>query len=154
MNKVVFCMTAACFTLFGAIGSKAADAEAGRKVFNKCAVCHSTESGVTRVGPSLYGVVGRKAGSLPNFNYSSAITAIVVGAGSVGLGWGNGKATAVLFAREGARVLYMDINADAVAETVAIITEEGGNLVCRLDRQWIHSPERAFCYGDNQSGSL
>ena len=73
MNKVVFCMSAACFTLFGAIVSKAADAEAGRKVFNKCAVCHSTESGVTKVGPSLYGLLGRKAGSLPNFNYSSAM---------------------------------------------------------------------------------
>jgi NAD(P)-dependent dehydrogenase (short-subunit alcohol dehydrogenase family) len=53
-------------------------------------------------------------------------TAIVVGAGSIGPGWGNGKATAVLFAREGAHVLCVDINADAVAETVAIITEEGG----------------------------
>ena len=73
MNKVVFCMSAACFTLFGANVSKAADAEAGKKVFNKCAVCHSTESGVIKVGPSLYGLVGRKAGSLPNFNYSSAM---------------------------------------------------------------------------------
>jgi cytochrome c len=73
MVKAVLCMTAACFTLFGAVGSNAADAEAGKKVFYKCAVCHSAESGVTRVGPSLYGVVGRKAGSLPNFNYSSAM---------------------------------------------------------------------------------
>ena len=38
-------------------------------------------------------------------------TALVVGAGSVGPGWGNGKAAAVLFAREGARVLCVDINA-------------------------------------------
>ncbi len=37
-------------------------------------------------------------------------TAIVVGAGSIGPGWGNGKATAVSFAREGARVLCVDIN--------------------------------------------
>src|SRR5262245_422596 len=53
-------------------------------------------------------------------------TAIVVGAGSIGPGWGNGKASAVLFAREGARVLCVDINADAVAETVRIIHREGG----------------------------
>lgn len=53
-------------------------------------------------------------------------TAIVVGAGSVGPGWGNGKAAAVLFAREGARVLCADINEAAAQETAAIIAEEGG----------------------------
>ena len=52
--------------------------------------------------------------------------AIVVGAGSVGPGWGNGKAAAVLFAREGAKVLAVDIDADAAAETAAIVAEEGG----------------------------
>ena len=53
-------------------------------------------------------------------------TAIVVGAGSIGPGWGNGKATAVAFAREGAQVLCVDRNAAAAAETVEIITGEGG----------------------------
>ena len=43
--------------------------------------------------------------------------ALVTGAGSSGPGWGNGKATAVLFAREGARVCVIDINRDAVDET-------------------------------------
>ena len=52
--------------------------------------------------------------------------AIVTGAGSSGPGWGNGKATAVLFAREGARVFAIDINADAAAETARIIADEGG----------------------------
>jgi NAD(P)-dependent dehydrogenase (short-subunit alcohol dehydrogenase family) len=52
--------------------------------------------------------------------------AIVVGAGSIGPGWGNGKATAVTFAREGAQVCCVDRNADAAAETVKIITGEGG----------------------------
>ena len=52
--------------------------------------------------------------------------AIVVGAGSVGPGWGNGKAAAVLFAREGARVLAVDIDAGAAAETAGIIAGEGG----------------------------
>ena len=52
--------------------------------------------------------------------------AIVVGAGSVGPGWGNGKAAAVLFAREGARVLAVDIDAGAAAETVGIIAGDGG----------------------------
>lgn len=52
--------------------------------------------------------------------------AIVVGAGSIGPGWGNGKATAVTFAREGASVLCVDIDAAAAAETVGIIESEGG----------------------------
>ena len=52
--------------------------------------------------------------------------ALVSGAGSSGPGWGNGKATAVLFAREGARVLAADINLDAAVETKRIIEGEGG----------------------------
>jgi NAD(P)-dependent dehydrogenase (short-subunit alcohol dehydrogenase family) len=52
--------------------------------------------------------------------------ALVSGAGSSGPGWGNGKATAVLFAREGARVLAADINLDAAVETKRIIEREGG----------------------------
>lgn len=52
--------------------------------------------------------------------------AIVTGAGSIGEGWGNGKACAVLFAREGARVVLVDRNAEAVEETRALIAAEGG----------------------------
>src|SRR5579871_1839962 len=51
--------------------------------------------------------------------------ALVFGAGSVGPGWGNGKATAVLFAREGARVVAVDRNEAAARETVSIIEGEG-----------------------------
>ena len=51
--------------------------------------------------------------------------AVVVGAGSSGPGWGNGKAAAVLFAREGARVFCIDVNEAAAEETASIIREEG-----------------------------
>ncbi|MGO4670296.1 SDR family NAD(P)-dependent oxidoreductase [Bosea sp. 2RAB26] len=51
--------------------------------------------------------------------------AIVAGAGSIGPGWGNGKATATIFAREGARVVCADLNRDAAEETAAIIQNEG-----------------------------
>ena len=52
--------------------------------------------------------------------------AIVFGAGSVSPGWGNGKATAVLFARNGAQVVCVDLKLDAAQETVGIIRDEGG----------------------------
>lgn len=52
--------------------------------------------------------------------------AIVTGAGSSGPGVGNGKAAAVLFAREGARVLLVDAAAQRAEETLAMIEEEGG----------------------------
>jgi NAD(P)-dependent dehydrogenase (short-subunit alcohol dehydrogenase family) len=52
--------------------------------------------------------------------------ALVIGAGSIGPGWGNGKATAVLFAREGAQVFCVDRNLAAAEETAGIIAQEGG----------------------------
>ncbi|MEE8419150.1 MAG: SDR family oxidoreductase [Dehalococcoidales bacterium] len=52
--------------------------------------------------------------------------AIVTGAGSRGAGIGNGKATAVLFAREGARVLLVDQFPDRAEETLQMINSEGG----------------------------
>ena len=52
--------------------------------------------------------------------------AIVTGAGAIGPGWGNGKATAVLFAREGAKIFAVDINLTAAEETKTIIDQEGG----------------------------
>jgi len=52
--------------------------------------------------------------------------AIVTGAGSSGEGIGNGKATAVLFAREGARVLLVDAVKERAEETLAMIQEEEG----------------------------
>jgi len=52
--------------------------------------------------------------------------AFIAGAGSIGPGWGNGKATAVLFARQGAKVFGTDINAAAVEETRTLIEQEKG----------------------------
>jgi cytochrome c len=51
----------------------AADVEAGKKDFKKCALCHTTEAGKNKVGPSLFGVVGRKSATLENFDYSEAM---------------------------------------------------------------------------------
>lgn len=55
--------------------------------------------------------------------------AVVFGAGSSGPGWCNGKAAAVLYAREGARVACVDVIAQAAEETARIIYDEGGTAV-------------------------
>ena len=52
--------------------------------------------------------------------------ALVTGAGSVGPGWGNGRAAAVLFAREGAKVVVVDLDRAAAGETARLIGEEQG----------------------------
>jgi nitrite reductase (NO-forming) len=49
------------------------DAAAGRLVFRKCQACHSLEEGKNLLGPSLAGVIGRKAGTAPSYNYSPAM---------------------------------------------------------------------------------
>jgi NAD(P)-dependent dehydrogenase (short-subunit alcohol dehydrogenase family) len=55
--------------------------------------------------------------------------ALVAGAGSVAVGWSNGKATSVLFAREGAKVFAIDRELDRARETVEAIRSEGGDGV-------------------------
>ena len=54
--------------------------------------------------------------------------AIVTGAGCVGPGWGNGRAIAVRFAAEGARVFAVDKDAAAMDETLALVREAGGDV--------------------------
>lgn len=49
------------------------DAAAGKEIFKKCALCHSADAGVNKVGPSLHGIVGRHSGSIENFAYSPAM---------------------------------------------------------------------------------
>jgi len=49
------------------------DPAAGRLVFRKCQACHSMEPGKNMLGPSLAGIIGRKAGSEPGYNYSPAM---------------------------------------------------------------------------------
>jgi len=51
----------------------AADVEAGKTAFKKCALCHTTEARKNKLGPSLFGVVGRKSATLEDFNYSEAM---------------------------------------------------------------------------------
>ena len=48
----------------------------GKKIFKKCAACHSiAKDGGNKIGPALWGVLGRKAGSVADYKYSKAMTA-------------------------------------------------------------------------------
>ena len=44
----------------------------GEKVFKQCMACHSIKAGENRVGPSLHGIIGRTAGQVAGFSYSTA----------------------------------------------------------------------------------
>jgi cytochrome c len=58
-----------------AAGAARADGDAtrGEKRFEECATCHTLQQGVNNVGPSLFGVIGRKAGQIADFRYSPAM---------------------------------------------------------------------------------
>jgi cytochrome c len=55
-----------------ATAALAADPAAGEKIFKtQCGICHAVVAGENRIGPTLFGVVGRPAGSIPGFNYTA-----------------------------------------------------------------------------------
>lgn len=65
---------AAALALVLALSGRAWSDESGKQIFQRtCGICHSTEPGQNKLGPSLAGVVGRKAGTLPTFSYSAAM---------------------------------------------------------------------------------
>ena len=53
--------------------ANAADPVNGKKVFKKCAACHSLQEGKNKIGPSLHNLLGRKAGSVEGYKYSKAM---------------------------------------------------------------------------------
>lgn len=61
----------AVLAMLSAVPSYAQNAEAGQAVFkHDCAICHDVVAGKNRIGPSLSGIVGRSAGTIPGFHYS------------------------------------------------------------------------------------
>jgi cytochrome c len=59
--------------LFGGAAQAEGDPVAGQAVFQKCMNCHSPEIGVNKIGPSLFGVVGRRSAAVPDYMYSDTL---------------------------------------------------------------------------------
>lgn len=66
-------VAAVVVALAGGSAQAGGDAAAGEKVFKKCKACHAIEAGKNKVGPSLAGVFGQKAGSADGYKYSDVM---------------------------------------------------------------------------------
>lgn len=71
MSKVA--MTVLILALSGTVAYAAGDPVKGEAAFKECAACHKLEAGANNVGPSLHGIVGRKAADNADFRYSPAL---------------------------------------------------------------------------------
>jgi cytochrome c len=74
--KIITIVVAALLGVGATTVANAADADAGKRVFAKCAVCHSGAAGKNGLGPTLFGVVGRPSASVPGYKYSDGMTAV------------------------------------------------------------------------------
>lgn len=84
--------SAVVFALSVIAGSAQAegDAAAGEKLFRQCKACHAVDAGKNRVGPSLFGIYGKKAGSAEEFKgYSEGLK-------TIGFAWDDAKLDAYL----------------------------------------------------------
>jgi cytochrome c len=82
MQKNTLMLIGGAVALALTAGTATADTAAGEAVFKKCRVCHSVEQGKKKVGPSLYGVVGRTPGTLDGYKYSDSMKAFGAGGAS------------------------------------------------------------------------
>ena len=107
------------------LAQQPASAEAAQQAFNNsCRTCHSVKEGDNRLGPNLNKIVGRKAGSLPNYNYSSSMK-------DAGFVWDQDKLTRFMIKPDevvsGNKMQpYGGVSADEAAKVVAYLQAATG----------------------------
>lgn len=110
-NHLSIALCVACALAIASGSAMAADATKGQSIFKKrCAVCHSNEQGKNKVGPSLFGVVDREAGTVPKFRYSKSY----IEAGKKGLTWTQDKIVAYL---KDPKAFMIKVSGDPKAKT-------------------------------------
>ena len=115
--------TLAAITAAGAAqaAGPAGDAARGKTVFARCAACHDLNTGAVRMGPSLKGIIGRKAGAVANFGYSAGMK-------GKGVTWGPDTLDAFLIAPmkyvPGTRMAFPGLsNAQDRADVIAYLKQ-------------------------------
>jgi cytochrome c len=90
-SKTAIAVSVAFILVSVSTAMAASDTANGGKIFtSKCAICHTdTKGGPNKIGPNLFGVVGRKAGSIKDFSYSTAMK-------NSGIVWNENKLKAYL----------------------------------------------------------
>jgi len=73
LTRTTIAAAATAFVLASGLAHADGDAKRGEKLFEECRACHSAERGANGIGPSLYGVLGRRAAELDDFRYSPAL---------------------------------------------------------------------------------
>jgi cytochrome c len=118
-------MSVAIFSAAGACAQEG-DATAGATVFKKCTACHVVDSDKNKIGPSLQGIIGRKAGTHPGFKYSPAM----VKAGEEGLVWDDATLRDYLHNPKakvpGTKMAFAGLKDDAeIASLIAYLKQNG-----------------------------
>ena len=103
------------------------DAAAGKAVFRKCAVCHTTEP-VNRVGPTLSDIMGRPVASVEDYGYSAAMAAFADG----GKVWSEGLIAEYLLSPRamvpGTKMTFIGLKKpEDIANLIAYLKNPGGS---------------------------
>jgi len=90
MRLRILMLGAAAVLVAATTAEAAGNAANGKKVFARCALCHNDANGAgNKIGPDLFGVAGRKAGTAPGYSYSAAMK-------SAGFDWTDDRLDAFL----------------------------------------------------------
>ncbi|MCO5064481.1 MAG: cytochrome c family protein [Rhizobiaceae bacterium] len=122
--RILAIVAAVAVTAVSASQSWGQDAAAGEKVFTKCKACHVADKDTNKIGPSLFKLNGRTAGTHPDFKYSPAM----IEAGKSGVVWDD--ATLAQYLKDpkamvkGTKMAFVGLKNDAdIANVIAYIDQ-------------------------------